>query len=296
MEAEEKAQPPAENTIGYTTGDKREGNEADNSLLSPHRILNIAHRGASGYAPEHTIAAYELGEELSGDYIEIDVQMTKDGELIAMHDSDLSRTANEMGHVHDFTLDEIQLLDVGSWFNDMYPERADLAFSSARIPTLDEIFSHFGKTSNYYIETKSPTQFPSMEEALVKLLRKHDLLNPNLREGIVVIQSFDQDSLLKVHELEPSLPLIQLYAFSEQATLTDAELNDIKKYAIGIGLNYQSLTPAFVKQVRKAGLLIHPYTVNERKDMERLIEWGVTGMFTNYPDVLDEVKRERGEK
>ena len=271
----------------------REQEVEELSLLSPEQILNIAHRGASGYAPEHTIPAYELGEELAGDYIEIDLQMTKDGELIAMHDSDLSRTTDVSGDVQELNLNEIRVLDVGSWFNKIYPDLANPVFSGAKVPTLDEIFTYFGKESNYYIETKTPNKYPGMEEALLQLLRKHDLLNTSLREGIVIIQSFHKESLLKIQQLDSSIPLIQLFNFKGNAKLSDAQIAEIKEYAVGIGPNFKSLTPKFVKKIRDADLLIHPYTVNEGKDMERLVEWGVTGMFTNYPDVLEKVLRER---
>jgi len=89
--------------------------------LTDNKTLNVAHRGASGYAPEHTLLSYELGESMKGDYIEIDLQMTKDGELIAMHDETLDRTTNGTGLVKDYTLEEIKQLDAGSWFNEKYP-------------------------------------------------------------------------------------------------------------------------------------------------------------------------------
>src|SRR5690625_4231164 len=262
----------------------------DGSLLSERRFLNIAHRGASGHAPEHTLVSYQMGEEMNADYIEIDLQMTKDGTLIAMHDSDISRTTEVEGAVKDFLLEEIKILDAGAWFNSENPDLAQPVFSNMEIPTLDEILEQFGRDANYYIETKSPDIYPGMVEELLEVLHQHELIGEDISEGQVIIQSFDKSSLLEVKELEPSIPLIKLLNYRDhEAALTEKELEDIKKYAAGIGVNYRSVTKEFVDKVRTEGLLIHPYTVNEKEDMERLINWGVTGIFTDYPDRLENV-------
>jgi len=262
------------------------------SLLSPDRILNIAHRGASGHAPEHTIESYEKGQKLGGDYIEIDLQMTKDGELIAMHDPDVSRTTDGEGDVSELTMDDIHILDAGEWFNEENPDLAEPAFSQAQIPTLSDIFEEFGKDAKYYIETKNPDESPGMVKELVSVLEKYDMLDEDMKEGQIIIQSFSEASLKEMQELEPTLPLIQLISYEEQAEITAEELEKITEYAVGIGANYKYITEDYVQQVRDAGLLFHPYTVNEKKDMKRMIEWGATGMFTNYPDRLEEVLKE----
>ncbi|SHG94601.1 glycerophosphodiester phosphodiesterase [Ornithinibacillus halophilus] len=264
----------------------------DDSLLSPNRFLNIAHRGASGYAPEHTLVAYQTGEEMSADYIEIDLQLTKDGSLIAMHDGDISRTTDHEGSVKDMILEEIKVLDAGTWFNEENPDMAQPVFNQIEIPTLDEIFETFGTDSNYYIETKTPEQYPDMVKELVSTLEKHGLIGDDVPEGKVIIQSFSKDSLLEVAKLAPSLPLVQLISYKGKARISDKELRELQEYAVGVGVNYSTLQKDYVEKVRNAGLLLHPYTVNEKEDMERLIEWGVTGMFTNYPDRLNEVLEE----
>jgi len=258
-------------------------------LLSPERFLNIAHRGASGYAPEHTILSYELGEKMHGDYIEIDLQMTKDGVLIAMHDADISRTTDKEGNVNEFTLREIEQLDAGTWFNEANVDDAQPAFAHTKIPTLDEIIETFGTESNYYIEVKHPEEYPDMVETLVTTLEKHQLIGDHVPGGKVIIQSFNPESLKEVQQLNDSIPLIQLYRFDKKAALSEKELMEVKSYAIGIGVNSQSLTEQFVRQMRAEDLLLHAYTVNEEKEMTKFINWGVTGIFTDYPDVLHEV-------
>ena len=123
-------------------------------------VLNIGHRGASGYAPEHTILAYDLALEQGADYIEIDLQMTKDAVLVAMHDDTLDRTAVAppgvperfcSGPVIKRTLEQIRMCDVGSWFNEANPQYANPEYVGLQIPTLEEIFQRYGTSVNYYI-------------------------------------------------------------------------------------------------------------------------------------------------
>lgn len=167
------------------------------NLLSPDRILTVAHRGASGYVPEHTILSYETAQKMKADYIELDLQMTKDGKLIVMHDEKLDRTTNGTGWVKDHTLADIKKLDAGSWFNEAYPEKAKPQYVSLKVPTLEEVLDRFGKHANYYIETKSPDTYPGMEEKLIASLQKHKLLGKHSKPGQVIIQSFSKESLVK---------------------------------------------------------------------------------------------------
>jgi len=249
-------------------------------------IENVSHRGASGYAPEHTITSYQMGEKLHGDYIEIDLQMTKDGQLIAMHDEKLDRTTDGTGPVKDYTLDEIKHLDAGSWFNEAYPQYAKSEYVGLQVPSLEEIFQKFGKNASYYIETKSPDIYPGMEKELLRLVDQYDINKKTL-----LVQSFSADSLKIINELDPSVKLIQLLSYKKNAVITDEEIAKIKEYAIGVGPNHTYLNEAYVQKVVNSGLEIHPYTVNDKERMQQLIDWGVTGMFTNFPDLLNEVKK-----
>ncbi|CAH0198594.1 Glycerophosphodiester phosphodiesterase [Peribacillus sp. Bi96] len=263
-----------------------------NSSIYEKKIVNIAHRGASGYAPEHTIPSYQLGEQMKGDYIEIDLQMTKDGRLIAMHDEKVDRTTNGTGLVKDLTLAEIKKLDAGTWFNEKYPQMAKKSYEGLVVPTLEEVFKKFGRQANYYIETKSPDVYPGMEEELLKVLKDYKMVDSKGRTKNVLIQSFSQESLLKVHDMNPKLPLVQLFSYKNQATISDEELDTIKEYAIGVGPNFNKVDGQYVEMVRNHDLQFHPYTVNERADMKKALEWGATGLFTNYPDVFKEVLTE----
>jgi glycerophosphoryl diester phosphodiesterase len=259
----------------------------DSSLDGP--VLNIGHRGASAYAPEHTFAAYDLALEQGADYIEIDLQMTADGVLVAMHDKTLNRTADApegvpenycRGLVSKKTLEQIKMCDAGSWFS---PE-----YAGEQIPTLEEIFLRYGTSVNYYIETKNPDAAPGMEEELVRLLEENDLI-PDSTEPAnwqVLIQSFSAESLMKIHELEPTLPLVQLYWAGTSKTI-QRDLDAVSAYAVGIGPYKKDVDAALVEAAHEHCLAVHPYTVNTVEEMEELIELGVDGMFTNNPDLLE---------
>jgi glycerophosphoryl diester phosphodiesterase len=261
--------------------------------LGPFKPINISHRGASGHAPEHTFPAYELAEMMNADYIELDLQMTKDGELVAMHDESLGRTTRGNGLVKDFTLKQMKQYDAGSWFNQAYPEKAKPEYLGLQVPALREIFERYGQYSRFYIETKSPETYPGMEEKLMEMLREYNLVGENQQPGKVLIQSFSTESLRKIHEMDDSIPLIQLLSYYAPAVITDKEITKIKSYAVGIGMHFTAISPGYVKKVRDSGLLIYPYTVNEEADMEMLLEWGVNGMFTNYPDRFNKILKKR---
>jgi glycerophosphoryl diester phosphodiesterase len=254
-------------------------------------VLNIGHRGASGHAPEHTIPSYDLALHMGADYIEQDLQQTKDGVLVVMHDETLDRTArgpaaNCTGLVRDKTLAQIKTCDVGSWFNDANPSAARPEYVGLRVPTLEEVFRRYGRRPNYYIETKSPESADHMEEALLELLDRYRLRAPAISRWQVLIQSFSPPSLMKIHKLDPSLPLIQLLQ-GGPSLVNQLPLDVIAQYAVGIGPAQSSVDKALVTAAHARCLAVHPYTVNERTDMTSLIAAGVDGMFTNFPDRLD---------
>ncbi|APX95099.1 glycerophosphodiester phosphodiesterase [Halomonas sp. 1513] len=266
----------------------------------------IAHRGASGHAPEQTLPALELAHEMGVDYLELDIQMTADGELVAFHDESLDRATDGKGELKDFTLEELKALDAGSWFNEAYPEYADDAYAGEQILTLGEVIEHFGSDTRYYLETKSPELYPGIEEAMVEELEAHGLIE----DGAALIQSFSQESLLKVQALNDQVPLVQLvWYYPEEdgeerlvewtgvtpgpSEIEDADFAAIREYAVGIGTNLtyedelQVIDAAFVEQAQANDLLVHVYTINEQDGMQLLLDWGVDGIFTDFPDRLN---------
>lgn len=255
-------------------------------IAVPTDFSVIAHRGASGYAPEHTLEAYRLAYQMGADYLEIDLQQTKDGALVAMHDDSVDRTTDGNGMVSSFTLKQLKELDAGSWFNHKYPEKAQEHFAGISVPSLRDVFEEFGTSANYYIETKTPDAYPQMEASLLQLLEEYRLLE-NPQSDQVIIQSFSQESLLLIHQSHEEIPLIQLIPKEIATELTEKELAHIRTYADGIGVNFNHLTAELAQAVREAGLELHPYTVNTAPDMAEIVDKGATGAFTDYIDLVE---------
>ena len=243
----------------------------------------IGHRGASGHAPEHTLASYDLAISLGADYIEQDVALTADGVLVCLHDATLDRTARGdaadcRGAVASKTLAQVKRCDMGSWFNEAYPDRARSEYVGLTIPTLEEVFERYGTAARYYIETKTLGATAQMEPELVRLVNQYGLRDGAVTAHAILVQSFDAESLQRVRALDDGLPLIVLGA------MTTAEIQTAAAYAFGIGPASASVSPALIATAHSLGLAVHPYTVNEQSELERLARLCVDGMFTNFPD------------
>src|SRR5262245_12024229 len=257
----------------------------------------IAHRGASAYAPEHTQAAYELAIKQGADYVEQDVQMTKDGVLICSHDAELSRTTNveevypdravvrnadakgpkKGWYAVDFTLAEIKRLDAGSWFNQANAFAARKEYAGSTVPTLEEAIGIIGKRARLYIEMKYVPFYESigkdMVAALAKVLKSSRLESVPPTKGIadafppVFIQSFSKVSLVRLKGLAPDYPRIQLLPMEDPgrekdtAKVTPELAREVAAYAQGVGPAKEMLRAADdVSVFHHAGLKIHPYT------------------------------------
>ena len=259
-------------------------------IEQPKGALVIAHRGASGYAPEHTFASYDLAIEQGADYIEQDLQLTSDGVLVVLHDETLDRTARGpaescTGLVSERTLAQIEQCDVGTWFNEAHPDLADPAFVGLRIPTMEQVLEKYGTDVRYYIELKADEAGSGMEQPLLDLLDSAHLLEPTGLSDPVIVQSFGPDVLRTVHGLHPELPLVQLITVSG-TPIDAASLDAASEYAIGIGPASANVDAALVEAAHALCLQLHPYTVDDPAEMTRLLDEGVDGMFTNRPDVL----------
>lgn len=264
------------------------------SAPADEQVLNVGHRGASGVAPEHTFAAYDLALEQGADYIEQDLQQASDGTLVVLHDATLDRTArgpaeNCTGLVSDKTVEQLKTCDVGSWFNAAFPERAREEYVGLRIPTLEEVLRRYRHRTNFYIETKNPEAADDMERRLVDLLDEYQLLRPAQDRWQVLVQSFSPNSLLRMQALEPGLPLIQLFTGAETSQTIQARLDAAAQYAVGIGPSKNDVDAGLAQAAHERCLDVHPYTVNETNEMAALIDVGVDGMFTNFPARLDDV-------
>ncbi len=266
-------------------------------------VLNVGHRGAAGLAPEHTFASYDLALEDGADYIEQDLRMTSDGVLVVVHDEDLDRTTrgpaeNCTGPVGEKTLEQVKTCDVGSFFNERYPEHARAEYEGLAVPTLEEVFRRYGTETNYYVETRSAEAPPGnpgvddgagMEEELLRLMDEYGLQDPAAGSWRILVQSFVPASLEEIHAQDPSLPLIQLYSDEETGETIRADLEAASDYAVGIGPSADDVDRALVDSAHARCLAVHPYTLVEKPDMRDLVDLGVDGMFTDFPNRLEEV-------
>jgi glycerophosphoryl diester phosphodiesterase len=251
-------------------------------------VIIIGHRGAAGHAPEHTFASYDLALGMGVDYLEQDLRMTQDGVLVVLHDETLDRTTGGTcrGPVNRRTLAAISDCDAGSWFNVAFPDRARTEFAGQRIPTLDAVLARYSGRARFYIETKKPESATGMEEALLALLDQHGLRAAAPDDSRVIIQSFSATSLREIRDVDPRLPLVQLFSRRETGWTIRRKLDAVAKYANGIGPQFGCLDPRLIMAAHDCGLVVHPYTVNDEPVMRRLMHMGVDGMFTDYPDRL----------
>jgi glycerophosphoryl diester phosphodiesterase len=255
-------------------------------------FLVVAHRGASGSAPEHTFAAWDLALAQGADVIEQDLQLTADGVLVVLHDDSLTRTvrggAGCTGAVRERTWSELRGCDAGSWFNARYPERARAEFARERIPTLDSVFTRYGARVRYHIETKSPESAPGMEDSLLALVDRHGL-RAHAHGGGIFFQSFSAASLQRLRALDARLQLVQLMDDAPGESLV-VVLDSVARYAMGVGPSRRFVDERFVREAHARRLVVHPYTVNDVAEMQRLRALGVDGMFTDYPGRLDSLR------
>lgn len=232
-------------------------------------VKNLAHRGASAAAPENTMAAFRLAEQMGADGIELDVQLTRDGVPVVIHDEWLDRTTNGKGLVSEHTLAEIRALDAGSWFGQ--------AFAGEKVPTLEEVVRTFVRRLFFNIELKnSYLPMPTLEHRTIALIRSY-----RLKRGVLV-SSFNHQSMHLFHHLAPDIPTGLLY---------DCVLVEAPPYAKRIGaaaLNpfYMCVTQERVKEAHATGLQMNVWTVNDPDDMRHLMELGVDAIITNHPDRL----------
>lgn len=232
------------------------------------QLLVIAHRGASGYAPENTLAAFRRAVAQGASFIETDLHLTRDAHFVAIHDEAVDRTTNGKGAVQNMTLGEIRRLDAGSWFAS--------EFMSERIPTLDDVLEFARKNDVvFYLELK-PSGFWGGEHALISQLRN----STEIARSVVI--SFDPVILASLRKIEPTLMT---------GLLHDGKLADPFEKAVEIGARQLAVrgdlvTPNFLQRARSLDLQVVCWTVNSPAHMRMLIAAGVDGIMSDYPDRL----------
>lgn len=228
----------------------------------------IAHRGASGHAPENTLAAFEKAVELGAGFIETDLHLTRDARFVAIHDRTLERTTNGRGAVRDFTLAQLRDLEAGMWY--------DRKYMGERIPAIEEILAFARKHDIvFYLELKYEAAW-GMHHALVGALR-----NPDDAARTVVI-SFDPSTLAALRKLDATVMT---------GLLVEEHGMDWVKTAVDVGARQLCprsalITPELVSAAHHADLHVATWTVNEPDEIRSVIAAGVDGVMTDFPDRL----------
>lgn len=239
------------------------------------KVMNIAHRGASAYAPENTLAAFDKAFKMKANYFELDVQMSKDGHLVLIHDTTVDRTTNGTGRVGDLTLAEVKQLDAGSWF--------DPSFAGERIPTLEEALDRYRGKIGILIEIKNPELYPGIEHKVAQALKDRNMHKPN--NGKIIIQSFNHDSVQQFHRLLPSVPVGVLISYNEDG-ISDQKLSEFSAYAEYVNPNKRMVDQDLVDRIHHFGMKTTPWTINDPTEIRTLISYGVDGIVTDYPDYV----------
>lgn len=279
---------------------------------SAPKKFNVAHRGASSYAPEHTIAAYELAMTQGADFVEQDLAVTRDGVLVCIHDLTLERTTNveevfpdrfveikegpgagKRWLVNDFTLEEIKRLDAGAWF--------DAKFAGARIPTFQEAIDlvRTKPGTGLYPELKDPEFYRErkvdQDQLFIDIVRKNNLVND--AKTPLIIQSFDDVILKHMAKDLPEVPRVYLVGAENVSRIDSPEkVKDVAGWATGLGPNKMIVAkaPDVVKWARAAKLTVTPWTFRSsntgafpsvKAEMEEfLYKYDVDALFTDNPD------------
>lgn len=251
------------------------------------RPLVFAHRGGGGLFPENTLEAFKYSAEMGVDVLELDVHSTSDGTLVVMHDSRVDRTTNGSGKVNELTLAELKKLDAGYLFSPDGGKTFPFRGKGITIPTLQEIFDAL-PDKHFNVEPKQAA--PSVVKPLCEIIRTRKMIDK------VIVGSFRQEA---IDEFRAECAEVATSA-------TPSEVSEfLALYKVGLGETYtppmqvlqiperlgalQIVSKDFVETARKLNLQVHVWTINEKDDMKRLLDDGVDGIMTDYPDRLLEL-------
>ncbi len=240
----------------------------------------ISHRGANKYAPQNTIPAFEKSVQIGTDGFETDVHITKDGQLVLCHNYTIDKTSNGKGKIAEKTLAELESYDFGGYFS---PK-----FKNTKIPTVDEFLTFVETTdiSVLNIELKSPVENETaIVRETIRLVKEHGLFDK------LIISSFDPKLLVEAKEIDESTKTGFLYSPSKKNSYTNRLISKPIEYAKSIGVDaihpmYIFVDEKLVKNAHEAGIMVNPWTVDGVKTIEKMINCGVDGIITNFPDVV----------
>ncbi|WP_158553335.1 glycerophosphodiester phosphodiesterase [Peribacillus saganii] len=244
-------------------------------LRRKQAVLKIGHRGASGYRPENTLSSFKKAIELKVDFIELDIQLSKDGQIVVFHDPTVDRTTNGKGEIRDYTYEELFLLDAGSWF---HPN-----FSNEYIPLLSEVLDISLPDTGLIIELKNPHLSPGIELKLADelLKRKWD----SEKFAGILVQSFDKETIKRFHALLPEIPIGIIVRYNPKG-ISDSFLNEVSSYAAFVNPKRSMITPNLIERIHSKGMKVFTWTVNDKKQVAKLLSYDLDGITTDYPDLF----------
>ena len=232
----------------------------------------IAHRGASAYAPENTLAAFSRAEVLGAGCIEFDVQINAEGELFVFHDELLNRTSNGRGAFHLTSSEQLRALDAGSWFGREFKAEPIVSFK-------DALLWFSTRTVKANIEIKASAA--SLQDTTLAVLREINRHWP-VSKALPLVSSFHTEVLRLCVELMPDLPTAWLLAtWREDCVRVAKELG-----CVSINLSRRGLTREHVRRLKDADFTVCVYTVNRAREARVYLKWGVDAVFSDYPDLL----------
>jgi len=257
------------------------------SPVAATRPLILGHRGSSALAPENTLAAFQRCIEDGADGFEFDVRLSSDGVPVVIHDASLQRTSGQRFLVSDLTANELQQIDVGSWFNRQNPQRAESSYERQTVPTLDQVIDLSRESQTVLcIEMKpDPTRGLDLAAAVVRAIQQHSLYER------VVVESFDLAATAEVKRLEPKIRTAALFepSLSHPSSLVrlmkTTELA-LKVQADVLALHHSLATKRAVEQAKNAGLAIVVWTVDDAAWVERALKFGIEALIANNPAPL----------
>lgn len=232
----------------------------------------VAHRGASYLAPENTLAAVKLGYALGAEAVEIDVHLTKDLQVVVIHDSDTRRTAGGNNlEIAESTAAELHQLEVGSWKNQQY--------AGEKIPLLAEVFPLVPEGKKLVVELKTgPEILPHLQE----LIAKSDMA------AQLILISFNRETIITAKQRMPAIPAYWLLHNYKEHSLEEA-IAIVKKHQLqGLDVHYTLINKQFMEKMQEQGLEVYVYTVNDPAVAKRLLALGVKGITTDRPGWLNE--------
>ena len=232
--------------------------------------LVFGHRGAMARAPMNTLAAFELARQQGADGIELDVHLSRDGQLVVIHDDTVDATTDGRGKVGELPWSELKRLDAGSWFS------AD--FAGERIPALDEVFDACGKDLFINVEIKAPLDSVALlEQRLADCVRRH-----SLRERLIV-SCFDPAMLRRVHGLMPMVMTGFLYQ-PDMSAATELPLKQLRREARHP--RHDMVDESYMRWARGLGFYVNVWTVNEAGRALELARLGVNAIITDDPALI----------